>query len=473
VDEQKPNPPDRSGWVSPPRAFVWVALLFGIPLAFITAPFQAPDEPQHFLRAYQISEGGFLPARHQGRGGGQLPLSLVEVPGQFSYLRFHPERKTSWQQIQSAMRIPLDPNRREFIPFVTAIYSPTAYLPQAAAIAIGRQLSLPPLTLMYLARSFNLLVWVLLGYVALRITPCCHRALLLLLLMPMSLFQAASMSADATTNGLAIVFTAWILRMALNRSARTIRSFSWVGLILLSAALTLSKFAYLPLAALVLLIPFKRFGSALRFGLALPALFAANVLVIALWAPQTQGLDTVVRDRADVSAPAQIRFLRAHPLQIVNVTARTVALDGWAMARSFVGWLGSMDARMIAPFVIAYLCAMFLACWSERRIPASIPLGRWLLITLLPAALSIGSVGLLNYIYWTPIGLGHVEGLQGRYLIPLAPALVYLAWGLTQKLPAPPFNAWSSRRLNAITTAITLFASTYAIILVYCRYYVH
>ena len=80
---------------------------------------------------------------------------------------------------------------------------------------------------------------------------------------------------------------------------------------------------------------------------------------------------------------------------------------------------------------------------------------------------------MLNYIYWTPIGLGHVEGLQGRYLIPLAPAVVYLVWALTGKLPAFPLHKWSNRRLNAITTGITLFASTYAIILVYFRYYVH
>lgn len=456
----------------PPLAFVWVALLFGIPLALITAPFQAPDEPQHFLRAYQISEGGLLPTRHGDRGGGQLPVSLVEVPARFAYLRFHPEEKTSLSQIRATMRIPLDPNRRQFIPFVTAIYSPIAYLPQSTGIAFAGQLSLSPLGLMYVARVFNLLAWIILGYIALRVTPVCGRPLLLLLLMPMSLFQAASMSADATTNGLAVLFAAIVLRLALRKSAAAIPTAQWIGLILLSAALTLTKFAYLPLAALVLLIPRQRFGSVRRSSIALAALLAGNLAAILLWMPQTHGLNAVVRDQANVSARGQIEYLRSHPSAVVTVTWNSIKLDGWPIVRSFVGWLGSMDARMKVVFIVTYLVILFLACWSEPPSSAPGPLRRWIAVILIPAGFAIGAVGLLNYIYWTPVGKSHVDGLQGRYLLPLAPGIVYVLWAITRKLPPPPWKSLPSRKLDAIAAGIAIFGSTYAIILVYFRYYV-
>jgi uncharacterized membrane protein len=479
---------------------VWVALLFGLPLAFITAPFQAPDEPQHFLRAYQIAEGGLLPVRRGEHGGAELPLSLIQVPHRFAYLRFHPDEKTSLAQIRAAMQVPLDPDRRQFIPFVTAIYSPVAYVPQAIAIAIGRQLALDPLGLMYLARCFNLLAWILLGYLALRITPACHRALLLLLLMPMSLFQAASMSADATTNGLAVLFAAMVMRMAILQKAdkepsrtdregeapaeperiarersplgRSLALPSWVAITAISAALTLTKFAYLPLAASVLLIPSTRFGSRTKYLASLTAFFAANMAVILLWAPQTRGLNAVVNDDPRVSPPGQIEYLRTHPSAVITVAAHSIAGEGWSMVRSCVGWLGSMDARMNGTFIIAYLIALFLACWSERSAPAPIPLSRWISVTLIPGAFAIGAIGLLNYVFWTRVGLAHVEGLQGRYLLPIAPGIVYLVWALTRRLPGPPWSFLSQRKVDAIGTGITVLGSGYAIILVYFRYYV-
>lgn len=467
----QPIPRGKWDWVSPRCAFVWIALLFGLPLALITAPFQAPDEPQHLLRAYQISEGGLLPTRRGAAGGGNLPVSLIEAPRPFAHLRFHRGQKTSLREIRAALGIPLDARRREFIPFVTAIYSPIAYVAQAMGIALGRLLKLPPLGLMYLARIANLLAWVLLGYVAMRIAPACHRALLLLLLMPMSLFQAASMSGDATTNGLAVLFTAAVFRLALGTDRPPIRPAQWTGLTVLSAAMTLTKFAYLPLAGLVLLIPMSRFPSRSRYAVGLVVFFAVNVLGILAWMPQTRGLDAVVRDRADVSAPGQFHYLIDHPAALVTVTARTVAIDGWSMARSFVGWLGSMDARMSALFVIAYLLALFAACWTDALARPPLPLGHWIAITLLALGLSIGAVGLLNYIYWTPIGATHVEGMQGRYFIPLAPAIVFLVWGLAAKLPGAPWNRLSERNLSAIASGITVFGGGYAVMLLIFRYY--
>ena len=100
------------------------------------------------------------------------------------------------------------------MPFVASIYSPVAYLPQAAAIAAGRAFGLHPLALMYLGRVANLMVWIALGYAAIRAAPDLGRPLLLLLLMPMSIFQAASLSADATTNGLAALLAAVVWRYA-------------------------------------------------------------------------------------------------------------------------------------------------------------------------------------------------------------------------------------------------------------------
>lgn len=458
---------------APARAFVWVALLLGVPLAAVTAPFQAPDEPQHFLRAYQISEGGLLPVRVGPRGGGVLPVSLVRVADRFQHLRFHTERTTSWREIREVMGIPLEPANRALVPFVTAIYSPAGYVPQAIAIGIGRAFALSPLALMYLARWANLLAWVGMGYLALRITPVCARALFLLLLMPMSLFQAASMSADATTNGLAVLFAAAVMRIALSRDERSVGALAWAGLTLVSAALTLTKFAYLPICALALLIPSERFGSRMRRATALGLFFAANLAVILLWAPQTGGLDVVLRDDANVSARAQVAYLQAHPSAGFRVAAHEFAADAWRMVRALVGSrLGSKDVKTWAGFIDVYLVAMLLACWSGEPEPNPPALGELMLLVLVGAVVSIVGIGLLNYLYWTPVGANHIDGMQGRYLIPLAPGILLLLWGLTRRLPKPPWKGIAPSKLDAIATLIALTGAIYTVFAVYFRYYV-
>ena len=72
----------------------------------------------------------------------------------------------------------------------------------------------------------------------------------------------------------------------------------------LTATISLTKFAYVPLAALVLPIPASRLGGTRRYCMAMAAVLAVNVAPLAAWAPQTGGLDTVVRPERGASRRA-------------------------------------------------------------------------------------------------------------------------------------------------------------------------
>ena len=117
---------------------------------------------------------------------------------------------------------PLNDNNKKFtdknptppIP-VTAVsfsaiitYSPISYLASAFAITIGKILNFSPIILMYIGRLANLLVWLLFIYLAIRITPVHKWVLLILSLMPMTIFQGASLSADSFTMALSFLVIA-------------------------------------------------------------------------------------------------------------------------------------------------------------------------------------------------------------------------------------------------------------------------
>jgi hypothetical protein len=478
----------------PGRPFLVLSVLFGVPLALLVAPFQAPDESGHFLRAYQVSEGRIVPVRRGRQRGGELPTSLTDVIGHFSGMKPPRHARTSRRQIEAALRVPLNPGERSFMPFVASIYSPVAYLPQAAAIAAGRAFGLHPLALMYLGRVANLMVWIALGYAAIRAAPDLGRPLLLLLLMPMSIFQAASLSADATTNGLAALLAAVVWRYAtagtrpagatpvveaepavpptLPRAARL----GWPALLALgalTATISLTKFAYVPLAALVLLIPASRLGGTRRYCMAMAAVLAVNVAALAAWAPQTGGLDTVVRPDARVSPRRQLDYLSAHPTAMITVPVETFLGDGMFLVKSFVGRLGSVDIALPAAFILVYLASLIAACWpGDRDQPPPPRLSQLSAVVLVATTLSVAAIGLLNYLYWTPVGSRSVDGLQGRYLIPLAPAALLLIRGLFWRPSRRHGWDWRTRRrLDAAAAGMAVIADVYTLAAVYVRYY--
>ena len=335
---------------------------------------------------------------------------------------------------------------------------------------------------MYLARLANLLTWTALGYRAIAAAPGLGRPLLLLLLMPMSLFQAASASGDAMTNGLAVLFTATVWRYALpgrcrdasSPTGRPTRPITPVGfriLLVVTMALSLTKFAYLPLAALVLLIPAERFGGRRQRTLAVAAVGAAGLAAVLAWVPYIRGLNAVILDRPNVNPRQQVALLLSHPGSIGPVLLHTILEGGAFVVRSFVGRLGSVDVRLSMLFIVPYLAAMVAACWPVPAAPASPRLKRVLPVVMIPVGLSVASVALLNYVFWTPVGAEHVNGMQGRYLIPLAPAIIILLSVLFRRLPRPNWALPAERRLDAIAALIALVSCGYTLAAVYLRYY--
>ncbi|HEY1921576.1 MAG TPA: DUF2142 domain-containing protein, partial [Tepidisphaeraceae bacterium] len=331
----------------------------------IVPPFQVPDEPDHFVRAYQISEGRLVSTWEGGIGRGILPVSIVRILEPFGPVRYN-KTTTSWAEIRDALRIPLQPDVRAKYILETAHYSPLAYMPQAVGIGIGRIMGWPPLVLMYMGRFCNLWTWIGLGYLALWIAPQFGRPLLLLILMPMSLSVGASISADAMTNGLAFVVTALAFDAAVKKSGSedSLITWRWIAAFAIStAALTLSKAAYLPLAGLIFCIPLKRFGGVKRFTLVLLVLAITNAGLLLLWERQTPGLSMVTYlGHPDVSAGRQFNFLLTHPKTLAMLPIASAERDGLLVIQSFVGRLGWLNIQVSPVFVVVYLGLLLISC---------------------------------------------------------------------------------------------------------------
>jgi uncharacterized membrane protein len=453
-----------------PRIFLVLSLVFGNLFVAIIPPFQAADEPFHFLRAYQITDGAWAPRQADIRGipSHVFPASLFDIWLAFSHIGFHTDVKTSYRDIRRGFEIPLDPGRKMLIALPnTSHYSPLCYLPQCLGISIGRLFGAAPLMLMYLGREGNMLAWALMGYLALRIAPAIARPLFLLLMMPMAMYLAATNSADAPTSGFAILFTAVVLRYS-GEPANSIDVRRRLILLLLCAAVCLCKFAYAPLLLLLFLIPPANFGPPRKYAISLAILFLAGAAAWAIWTYEcSASLNSRINSSFNVVPSAQFDLLRQHPLHFAPVLWNTFRAQGWTILKLYVGLIGWYDVLVPSWFAAVYLAALFLSCVpiSEHfRLP---PLKK-ISMTILPASIiSLFLIAFLSFLYWTPVGASQIDGIHGRYLIPLTPAVFILLSALLQrtKLPLRPRAADLSVWLLAILT------STYFAVMIWNRYY--
>lgn len=200
------------------KIFVIFAVIFGFLYLVITPPFQSVDEHFHFFRACGIAQNQFL-AEKQDNGiglvyiGNKLPKSVMELTVKFSRLIKNQNEKTSINELKEASKITLNPDNKVFANFPnTALYSPVPYFAQTAGIKTAEILKMNPFWFIYFGRIFNLILYCILGYWAIKTIPILKSSAFLILLSPMALSLGASLSADVTIIGASLLFFAFILK---------------------------------------------------------------------------------------------------------------------------------------------------------------------------------------------------------------------------------------------------------------------
>lgn len=436
----------------PARLPVLICLVLGLlgtlPLVVLTPPFAVPDEPLHFDRAYQVSEGRFLAEVKDGVAGGMVPASLVALrrrflhfpaPGKVPDLVPHPLAETL-----AARAIPLAPARRAFVGFTgAAAYPPLAYLPQAAGIAIGRVFGAGPLVLLWLARLLNALTAVGLLSLAIGLMPFARLLALLCGLLPMAVFQYASASADGVVISGAFLVTALELR-ALARGRW--RGWEVAATALLGLFVCSTKPVYAPLLLIALpaaLVPGQRRNQLL----ALAAILLVAIGGAGAWFWDNAG--RLIAVNAQASLHAQAGFVAAHPFGFL--AAMAASLEKWfnSYLVAMIGLLGWW-AISLPPFAYPLAGIGFALGWlvaGRERVRIHPGVFAWWVLMFAGAATLIM---LAMYLDYSPVGGTLIIGVQGRYFVPL----LLLVAAMACAAPAPAIgrrgHAWLVAGVSAI-----------------------
>ena len=417
--------------------FTALALIYVV----VTPPFQAPDEPFHFFKAYQLSTGGIRAQAANGSLGAMLPPAIAELAN----TRFppQPDPKTTMRfsptAIMDAWRDSADLSGSVFVPFPNiAPYAPSMYVAQATGILIGRQLGLPPIGLFYAGRLTNALAAIFLLFLAVFIIPFGRAALLAVAFMPTVLVQFGSLSADATIIALGFLAVALAMRGAAALPVR--RGETW----LMTAALmllALAKGVYWPIAAAGL--P-SRGG---RMGQRQWLLLAGMVLGIACflgWVAFGRGAESqfsiVSRrtlERTLTALPAdQLAIILSAPARFARILASSFIERLPVYGVQVIGRLGWNVVLLPLPLyglgVLLLLLGM-VAPWGPVQRPQGWQRLWWVAIA---AGLTI-LIETALYLTGTPLGADYIQGTQGRYFLPFLPLLLLaLAYPIRAAGPA-------------------------------------
>ncbi|MBR2754052.1 DUF2142 domain-containing protein [Candidatus Saccharibacteria bacterium] len=391
------------------KQFLFLALILGTLFIVILPPGQSPDEVTHFKRAYGISDGIFLPVEIEGTGGrvgSDIPVGtdvLSSVPKHGTYFKI-------------ADRI--DDGIEQKTPQVytsAALYSFICYIPQVLASLVGKILNFSVLGTAYLMEIFNYAFWVVLVFYAIRLIPKFKSIVLFIALLPITIQEATSMSPDALTIGLCLFFVSYILYLAYGKK-RILEKQDYIILAVCSIIVGFCKIVYLPLVLLLLLIPKERFKSNKQRWVFLGTLIAFVAIINAVWLLVSSRY--LIEYRSGVNSKEQLIGILKNPSGYFITIFRSINANSYLWLSNMLGMtLGSF--RFNLPAILFFVSFAIMVLLFGQRIESlkMKKFDRWIIAFVLFVIFALILTSL--YMQWTPYGDEIIDGVQGRYFLPI------------------------------------------------------
>lgn len=318
------------------------------------------------------------------------------------------------------------PNPIKLIPYTPAVFG----------ILIGATLKLPLLYIFYLMDILSLIFYIVMGIITLKLAPIKRDLFLFILLLPTAMALAASCNYDCMLLSLTSFNLAYILNLKLD--TRPIGFKSIIILFVTTLIIALIKIPYILLSTFIFLIPLSRFNLPLKikdkeydlvhiFKKYRIPLFIFLFLIVAI------GIFTIDNPNTKTLAAAILA-----PADAISDIIRTVKVQGYSYLIGFALCIGHFD--YLTPFNYILMFVFFLVLFSIYQKEGSInykfkikdKLYIWLVLIVISIMIILSqyiwqlkgvhfdfSLGIGSYKeFFGPLDV--IEGVQGRYFIPLA-----------------------------------------------------
>lgn len=407
--------------------FPAVLIISGLLSVFFFPAGSIPDEPYHFYHAYEYSSA--LAGEDPGVirvedvpsfTNGEFLSSSISNRG-WEYAKGHAFDSGKDGNVSLSELRDVDPKALSDISLLSEL--PQVRMPAAFGILVAKSLGLNHVCLFYAGRLFSFLFSALLVAIAVAIAPLGKNILMVVSLFPMTLQLLGSYSYDSATIGFTFLTIAFALRLI--KSEGLVKLTELIGFVVLASLMAPCKAVYFGAALIALLVPAKRFKSNRQCWLFRAFVFFVPILsVLIVRASSLAG--AVGSDSTDGVSYYSLATILGDPLGSYVMLCRTVESLGafWLVnvPGDSLGWF-QQDTSFPDYVPMLFLLLLTLSSIRSKDDECTLSVSSRLLFVVLFLICSAGVV-LSLWLTWTESNELLIQGVQGRYFIPLLPMLV-------------------------------------------------
>lgn len=395
--------------------YIGLACILGLVFNLLIPVYCAPDEQVHYWKAYQLSNKMmFIDSDVKAI---TMRADDYALPVRTDYNKGASEINEYYQRMNDALG---DTSLKPTEHYSTDIPE-YLYVVPAAGLTLGRLLGLNPILAFMLGRIFSNLLFIAGTAWAINRTPAGKLIIMFTAFLPMTLQQAASLSYDAPVIVCSFILIAYTLRLI---GGGEMERRDWIIYALAAMfMMPVKSFAYILLAFMPLIAAAGKKADKQTKRAAAYVVLAAICfcILVYLW-------DKVLFhvDRTPGADPGNIEhytlaYLMTHPGRIWILIETTFRGYFGFYVSSMIGeYLGWINIQAPPVFTFAVIVLLMLASLKRKKEP--MVLDKKMRIGLaLTAALTCCFIFGGMLLSWTPLESNLIEGVQGRYFLPVLP----------------------------------------------------
>ena len=411
-------------------AFV-IIVCFGIISALVVPIVDVSDELEHLTRAEITSQGVLFPQwingenhvnqlynhSDEGRYSSKLNTDVGFETSQSHMFFLNNRENTVFDTSDDTDKINqsmiLDGSAFEQNPFY-------GYLPQAIGIFIAKLLDMNVIWMLWMGRIFNLIFYAGLISLAVKKSPVLKIPLLCVACIPISIYQAASVSIDSMVIGLGILTIAYFIYLY-KADVNSLEIKEIVIFCGISFLLGLCKLPYLAFVFLILLVPKENFKNKNILIYMILGIMIVAILGV-LWSTySTSALMHSWRSKLNYMNPSlQLEFLLNNPAHILHFLQQIFTFNLGCVLDGFFNFFGANNPYhysdhyvfiTVLIWIFLALTLLFYPNKSEFNFKARV--GSLIILLMIYVGTCV-----IQLLTWADVG-GLSLGVSTRYFIPL------------------------------------------------------
>ena len=359
----------------PELLFIIIGFIFGLAFLLITPKFGVADESGHYIRAKEVSQG----------------------------ILYN------------------NPNDKNKVFTNISGYSPVMYIFSGNGAKLAEKIN--PKAEFYAGRLSNLIVWCLLMALAIHITPIFKWMFFFAALLPMSVYEGMSYSADSFSNAFSFLFFAYVFKLifpykpfSYKKDVPLLFIFTIIG--------ALCKGIVSPVF-LLFFLPIKKFKYPICF-----SLLIISLSIVYLWSSSNSAAIY-----PGVVPEVNKHFILSHPILYLEKILKTVVHFFPNYSGQMIGRLGPQSIllnKTIYQLTALVFLLSFVFIPQKFEVKPSLRAASFFIIVFY-----VIMTFTLMFVTWTLFDAKYIEGVQGRYFIAILP-LSFLLFSRSSLRIAPP-----------------------------------